>query len=412
GPSYNKQQFDDSYQAEIQPGSSFKPYVLATALSQGYGLKSLVNGNTPQTIQGVPFTNDSKSEQGVFDFVKMTAKSINTAYVWLGTKVGLSNVVDTAVKSGIPASSKGMNAHVLSLPLGPNLISPIDQASGYSTFANNGTHIETHVIKSIYAPDNGKPAAKLVKLRRWKTTTAFTSDVAKDATYALQAVVRPGGTGTLAALPDGRPVAGKTGTTSGNVSAWFSGYTPQLSTAVAMWRQSGNKQLPLTGIGGYSQIYGGTIPAETFSRFMTKALEGKEVKQFDPPVYGGTTQKWATPKPTPTPTLTVPTPSTTPPCIPGGLGGSGQGGKPCVSNSPTVPASGQPCNQFGLPVGCDPNKPPSTPPPTWFCNNYTANHNGQIYKGCPTKGGPGTGTGTGNPGNGRTQTVVLARTDE
>jgi hypothetical protein len=77
-----------------------------------------------------------------------------------------------------------------------------------------------------------------------------------------------------------------------------------------------------------------------------------------------------------------------------------------------VPASGQPCNQFGLPVGCDPNKPPSTPPPTWFCNNYTANHNGQIYKGCPTKGGPGTGTGTGNPGNGRTQTVVLARTDE
>jgi membrane peptidoglycan carboxypeptidase len=429
GPGYKQQQFDDSYQAEIQPGSSFKPYVLATALSQGYGLKSLVNGNTPQVIEGHKFTNDSNSEQGVFDFVGMTARSINTAYVWLGTKVGLDNVVNTAVKAGIPKTSVGMNAHVLSLPLGPNLVSPVDQASGYSTFANDGTHIETHVIRSIAGPDNasGKPYAKPLKLRKWKTTAAFTPDVAKDATFAMEAVVKPGGTGTRAALPDGRPVAGKTGTTSGNVSAWFSGFTPQLSTAVAMWRQSGNKLLPLTGIGGYSQIYGGTIPAETFSRFMTKALEGKEIKQFDPPVYGGTPQKWATPKATPSPTM-APTPNTPPPCFPGGQGGFGgpgkgknKGGRPCASSTPTAPVTGQPCDIQGQPAGCNPDIPPRTPPPIWFCNKYQLTH-GQNYPGCPTSGGTG---GTGGPGGtgGTTNrsgsgtqpilhTVTLVRTEE
>jgi membrane peptidoglycan carboxypeptidase len=406
GPGFQHQQFDDSYQAEIQPGSSFKPYVLATALEQGYGLKSLVNGNSPQKIQGVKFTNDSNSEQGVFDFVKMTAQSINTAYVWLGTKVGLDNVIKTAVDSGIPKSSVGMNTTVLSLPLGPNLVSPIDQASGYATFANNGSHIETHVIKSIYGPENGKPFAKAVKIRKWKTTRAFSPEVASDATYAMRAVVTSG-TGRRAALPGGRPVAGKTGTSSSNKSAWFAGFTPQLSTSVAMWRQTKKGLGSLQGIGGYSQIYGGTVPADTFSRFMTKALEGKDIKPFESPAYGGTTQKWATPKATPTPTLT-PTPENTPTCTPGSLGGF-QGGKPCVSQSPTNPASGQPCNRFNLPVGCDPNKPPSTPPPTWWCDNYKNSHGGQVYPGCPT-GGPGGGSG--NPGNGRTQTGALARIED
>ncbi|MGI8333361.1 transglycosylase domain-containing protein [Actinomadura scrupuli] len=407
GPGYEHQQFDDSYQAQIQPGSSFKPYVLATALEQGYGLKSLVNGNSPQTIQGVKFTNDSNGEQGVFDFVKMTAQSINTAYVWLGTKVGLDNVIKTAVASGIPKESVGMNTTVLSLPLGPNLVRPIDQAAGYATFANDGTHIETHVVKSILGPDNGKPFVKAVKIRKWKKTVAFSPDVARDATYAMRAVVTSG-TGKRAALPSGRPVAGKTGTTSFNKSAWFSGYAPQLSTSVAMWRQTKKGLGSLQGVGGYSQIYGGTIPAETFSRFMTKALEGKEIKQFEPPAYGGTTQKWATPKATPTPTLT-PTPNNTPTCNPGqgGFGGFGQNGRPCASNSPSVPANGQPCNRFNLPVGCDPNKPPSTPPPNWWCDDYKNSHGGQVYPGCPT-GGPGSGPGS----NGRTQTVTLARIED
>jgi membrane peptidoglycan carboxypeptidase len=418
GPGYSKQPWDDSYQSEIQPGSSFKPYVLATALGQSYGLKSLVNGNTPQTIEGHKFTNDSNSEQGVVNFVQMTEKSINTAYVWLGAKVGRGNVIDTAVRSGIPASSKGMNASVVSLPLGPNLVSAIDQASGYSTFANNGTHIETHVIRSIRAPKNGQPAAEPLTPHKWKTTQAFTADVAKDATYAMEQVVTHG-TGTNAAMPDGRPVAGKTGTTSGNVSAWFVGYTPQLSTSVAMWREKGKKLLPLTSIGGYSQIYGGTIPAQTFSKFMTKALSGKQVKQFAPPVYGGTPKEWATPKPTPSQTIT-PTPSTTPSCQPSGFDTNGQ---PCATTSPSTPPPDQPCNSSGQPAGCDPNKPPSTPPPSWFCTQYTLNHGGKTYTGCPTTGpttGPTKGTGgTGGTGGGAggttqsaAQTVTLARIED
>jgi membrane peptidoglycan carboxypeptidase len=306
-----------------------------------------------------------------------------------------------------------MNPHVLSLPLGPNLVSPIDQASGYSTFANQGTHVETHVIKSVKGPDGGQPYVKTIPVKKPKTNQAFTADVASDATFAMRAVVTKG-TGTKAALPDGRPVAGKTGTTSQNKSAWFVGFTPQLSTSVAMWKQTKTKNGgtglgSLQGIGGYTQIYGGQVPAETFSTFMAKALKDKEVKQFPPPAYGGVDQKWATPKPTATPTPTTPTPNPDDTCRPGERFHHGQ---PCPQDPQSPPpTSGQPCQSpsGALPLGCDPNTPPSNPPPDWFCTKYSASHGGQIYQGCPDPNNPG---GPGKPGKTQTQSLTLARIED
>ncbi|MBO2437417.1 penicillin-binding protein [Actinomadura nitritigenes] len=383
GPSFETQQFDDSFQGGVQPGSSFKPIVLATALDQGVSLKTTMDGHYRRTINGATFTNDSPSENGVFDLKQMTAKSINTAYVDLGQKVGLDKVVDMAVKMGIPANTPGLNPSTgpyTSLPLGVIDATSVTMASVYSTFAAGGVHRQAHVIQSI-TDVNGNPvrndAGKLLKKEPWgdKKTQVFSAGVAADATEAMRAVVTSG-TGKEASL-GARPVAGKTGTSSQNKSAWFVGYTPDLVTAAAMWRQDkkGNR-LSLVGVGNYSQVYGGTVPAELFKMFMLHALEGKDITPFPPAVYGGSIAPWAAAKPEPTTSPTTsPTPSNTPTCTNNGQGQQ-QNGQPCHSkspdptNTPTAPATGQPCNRLGMPVACDPNKPPTNPPPKWWCDQH------------------------------------------
>ncbi|KAB2381050.1 penicillin-binding protein [Actinomadura montaniterrae] len=371
GPSYEKQQFDDSFQGAVQPGSSFKPIVLATALDNDVSLKTTMDGHYRRIINGTPFTNDSRSENGVFDLKEMTAKSINTAYVDLGQKVGLDKVVDMAEKMGIPSNTPGLNATYTSLPLGVIDATSVTMAGVYQTFAAGGVHRPAHVIQSI-TDANGNPvlndAGKPVKKEPWgkKDTQVFSAGVAADATEAMRGVVTHG-TGTGASLGS-RPVAGKTGTSSQNKSAWFVGYTPELVTAASMWRQDkkGNR-LSLVGVGGYSQVYGGTVPAELFKMVMTKALEGKEITPFPPPVYGGTVAPWAVAKPEPTTSPTnSPSPTNTPTCGNNGQG-QGQNGRPCPgktpnpTNTPTAPTTEEPCNGLGLPPGCNPNLPPTDP---------------------------------------------------
>jgi membrane peptidoglycan carboxypeptidase len=215
----------------------------------------------------------------------------------------------------------------------------------------------------------------------------------------MRAVVQ-GGTGKNAALPDGRPVAGKTGTTDKSVAAWFVGYVPQLSTAVTMFNQK-NQPIPL--IPGYSKgIYGGTIPAKVWRSYMTRVTQGMEVKQFTQPTFSeGTQQMWDTPTATPTPTPTPSGPATCPPDQ-AGQPGCQQTQQPSASPQDPV-GGGQPCSQWGLPPGCDPNSPPSTPPPAWWCNQH------QDDPRCRPQGDPGTGGTGGTGGNGTPQTRPQSR---
>ncbi|HEV7932668.1 MAG TPA: transglycosylase domain-containing protein, partial [Actinomadura sp.] len=412
GDSPTKQTDAALYEAP-QVGSSFKPYVLATALKQGFNVKSTIDGHSPQNFDGngnsVPLStpgykvaNDAGDPpMGVIDLVRATQLSVNTAYVKLGMKLGLKQVRETAAQFGVPQKALDDQAGRAGISLGIANYAAVYQASGYAAFANGGTPVTPHVITKIVRKDGSEVELPWTK----KKERVLTPEQAAQATLAMRAVVQSG-TGQKAALPD-RPVAGKTGTTDKSVAAWFVGYVPQLSTAVTMFNQK-NKPIPM--IPGYSNgIYGGTIPAQVWKAYMTQATRGMEVKQFPQPTYSeGTQQMWDTPTPTATPTPTTSAPATT--CPPGG-----QPGQPgCEQTQPTPTpedpiGGGQPCNQWGLPPGCDPNTPPSTPPPAWWCNQH------QDDPRCRPAGNPAPGTGgNGGGGNGTPQSrsQTLARTED
>jgi membrane peptidoglycan carboxypeptidase len=131
--------------------------------------------------------------------------------------------------------------------------------------------------------------------------------VADNVTDVLKTVVEEG-TGTSAQLT-GREVAGKTGTTDGNKSAWFVGYTPQLSTAISMYRMDDDESnknrtfLEMYGTGGQETIHGASFPAEIWHDYMEDALKGVPAKDFPEPEPIGEIVN-DDPDPTPTPTVT------------------------------------------------------------------------------------------------------------
>ena len=302
-------------------GSSFKPYVLATALKRGDNVKSMISGKSPQRFanngENVPVNdqdgylvkNDAGDPpMGVIDLVRATQMSVNTAYVKLGLNLGLDDVAQTAEEFGIPEGYLKPFKGQAGLSLGIANYPAVYQASGYAAFANGGTPVIPHLITKI-TNAHGKSIGNLPWKK--KAEPVLTQEQAAQATYAMRSVVTRG-TGTRAALP-GRQVAGKTGTTEKNKAAWFVGYVPQLSAAVTMFN---SKNKPITGIPGYQRsVYGGTIPAEIWKNFMLRVTQSMPPQPFQAPTFTGNRQLWDSPPPTtPTPTPGVPsnTPSTPP----------------------------------------------------------------------------------------------------
>ena len=375
GPGYLDQEFNNVWQGSAQGGSAMKPYVLATALKQNYSLKSLLEGRskTPIGPDGNVVSKDDPNAVIVpnshdvgtpVDMVTATKDSVNTAFIQLMAKVGIEEVVKTETDAGIAEFLLEPHKCCLNLALGVNNIRPIEQAAGYATFANGGTYFQPHVIRQVRESDN-----KTIRLKpKYERRRVFDPKVAADATYAMQQVVK-GGTATAAALPD-RPAAGKTGTTDRNVASWFVGYTPQVSTAVTIYNDATGpdgqkKSVILPGIG---TVEGGTIPARIWRAYMVEAMRGMEVQQFPPPAWGGIVQKWAKPPPKKKrdrrpPWCDRPFGRLDPRCQEDG--GPGDGG-----DRGDLP----PCQSPFQRDGCDPNKPPSNPPPDWWCQLHRGDH--------------------------------------
>ncbi|MFC5830468.1 transglycosylase domain-containing protein [Nonomuraea insulae] len=271
-PSQSKY-YDNAFSAKVMAGSTFKPYTLATALDNGFDLSTRVDGNSPLRVASAPqaIPNDGDRSYGQIDLVSATQNSVNTAFVDLGQKVGLDKVAKTAEAVGIPAAQLEKQKDTASFPLGVSSVSAVQNASGFSTFANKGVHMEAHVVKSVTDAQGAKETVKPV------STQVVSEQAAADTAYAMQQVVEYG-TGTAARLYD-RPVAGKTGTTDESKSVWFNGFTPQLAVAVDMFRDDN----ATVTIPGYGTQFGGQLPAQVWRAFMTEAMAGKPVEEFPEP---------------------------------------------------------------------------------------------------------------------------------
>ncbi|NJL98255.1 MAG: penicillin-binding protein [Synechococcaceae cyanobacterium SM2_3_2] len=269
GVNASRGQFNRATQAFRQTGSTFKPFVYYTALaSGGYSAQTTLQ-DTPITYPSSPTPYSPRNYDNTFygpiSFAQSLALSRNVSTVRLADDVGITNVIATAQTAGITAY---MHPN-LATALGSASITPLEMASGFAVFANGGYRTEPELFLQVI-DRNGQilhqadPQPELV-FDPWATATT---------TLLLEQAVRSG-TGTAAVLDDGRPMAGKTGTTSDFRDAWFIGYVPQLSTA--MWIGNDDNS-PM-----YRGTAGGSAVAPTWKRFMTRVLEGVPAEDFASP---------------------------------------------------------------------------------------------------------------------------------
>ena len=281
GKDYLVTQLNGATQSITQAGSSFKPFALVAALEQGIPLTSIWRGKSPQVFDDVgkpyPVFNYSNEQEGDINLLAATAHSINTIFVPLGIKAGLENVVDVARRAGIPNTVALMPTPSISLGVASPHV--IDMASAYATFAANGTYATPYIIKEVLGSNKGVLYEGKIQAQQ-----AFQPDVMADVTYALQQVTKYG-TGGAAASGVNRPVAGKTGTTTDNASAWFNGYTPEFATTVAMFRDDATQSL--NGIGGNYTFTGGTFPAQVWNSYTKLAQKGMPATSFPEPANVG-----------------------------------------------------------------------------------------------------------------------------
>lgn len=281
GKDYVTRQFNDATQSIAPAGSTFKPFALIAALEQGIPLTSVWDGSSPQVFDDAgkpyPVKNYGNEQFPRISLLKATAHSVNTVYVPVGIKVGPNNVVDVARRAGIPTNVAMMPTP--SVVLGAASPHVIDVASAFATFAAQGVYAKPFLVSQVQGFNRG-----VLYEARPQGQEVFAKDVMADLTYALTEVVR-NGTATYGTAGLGRPAAGKTGTSDQNVSAWFSGFTPQLAASVAFFRDNSTESL--NGIGGLNSVTGGTFPAKIWTAFMKGALLGQPIMYFPKPVHIG-----------------------------------------------------------------------------------------------------------------------------
>ena len=299
-PDGTKLSFNLATQSTRTAGSSFKPFVLATAIQQGISLYSSFSGPPSLVIpdhscdgpQG-PWDvhNYADESAGYMNLLSATANSVNTIFAQLVAKIGPSNVVPVAHRMGITTNLQP----VCSITLGTQPVNPLEMTDGYATLAAHGVHHAPQAFEFVRAP-NSSVLGRLTT----RGDQAISSSVADQVTYALEGVIQHG-TGTAASI--GRPAAGKTGTAENFQDAWFCGYVPQLATCV--WVGYPNAEIPLTNVEGVGSVAGGTLPAEIWHDFMSAATAGMLPLGFPTPQITGTTTYGASyPIPT-TPTQTI-----------------------------------------------------------------------------------------------------------
>ncbi|SDL19102.1 transglycosylase domain-containing protein [Tessaracoccus oleiagri] len=299
--------------------STFKTFAVIAGLREGFDLNTRLNGDT-FTPEGDPnpIRNQGREQYGSVTLREALAQSINTAMVDLTQQLegGPQAILQAAFDAGVPEDPEAWQQQLNNrIALGFGEVSPLDMANSYATLANSGQRNETFIVAKVEDPQGNvvyeaEPAAE----------PTIEQDIAAATTDALTSVVDEG-TGRRAQTLD-RPVAGKTGTNAGTeedsiTSAWFAGYTKQLSTAVMyVAGEGGTDNLVPYRQPGDRTFYGSGYPLSTWLDFMTTAMEGVPVEDFDTPPTPEPSEEPTSESPSPTPseepTSESPSPSPSP----------------------------------------------------------------------------------------------------
>ncbi len=275
-----KNQFNLAAQSRRQAGSTFKTFVLASAIEQGVDPDSTYYTSAPFTCSRGPWCQEPYSVHtygndyhGSMSLTRATLSSDNTVYAQLTLDVGPRYVWQMAHRLGVHMSP---DTPVASIGLGSLAVSPLDMAAAYATFAAMGIYAKPMAITKVILPGNkvdedsgwGKPQTKRA--------------VSEGVAWKVNDVLRQNALyGTGAGSTDGlHPNAGKTGTTENHADAWFDGYTRQLSTVVWMGYPKG--EIPMLNVHG-QEVAGATFPVPIWHEYMAAALWHHKVLGFELP---------------------------------------------------------------------------------------------------------------------------------
>nr|WP_237694993.1 transglycosylase domain-containing protein [Streptomyces sp. SID5468] len=333
GAGYPKQWISNATRTDYQVASTFKPLVLAAALENGASTQdgrritadTVYDGTNRRPVQGTPTPfappNEDQVSYGPITVQKAMDQSVNSVFAQMAVDVGLNKVADTAVKLGMPADTAGLRDGP-AIALGTMGASPLQMAGIYATFDDHGRKVTPSIVKS--AVRGGTP----VQLKNPVGDQAVSRSTADTLTSVLTGVVNSG-TGTSAHQDS--QVAGKTGTSDNNKSAWFTGYTPNLVTSVGLFAQDAKNgsQSTLRGLAGGGRVNGGGLPAQIWGSYTRAALEGTDAQQFDLQTDQGAALQPDTPVGS-APPATSSAPPSTPPSAPASH----------AASAPPVPGSG------------------------------------------------------------------------
>jgi penicillin-binding protein 1A len=259
GKDYVSSIYNRATQAVRQPGSSFKLFVYLAALEAGHKPEDSIV-DEPVTINGWSPRNDSRRNSGAVSLRTAFAYSLNTVAAKLGQEVGFNTVADMARRFGITTP---VNVHP-SMVLGTSEVRVIDMTRAFASVASKGVAVTPYGITRVTA--NGQTIYTHEVDRSHVLVAPY---VAAEMTDLLQTAVN---TGTGRAAQIGRPVAGKTGTTTASKDGWFLGFSSGITTGVWMGRDDAK---PIAG------LHGGTAPAKAWAAFMKPATANRPIEQFD-----------------------------------------------------------------------------------------------------------------------------------
>jgi len=259
GKDYVDSIYNRATQATRQPGSSFKLFVYLTALESGMKPTDTIV-DEPVTIGGWSPRNSTRTNLGPVSLREAFSRSINTISAKIGDQLGFGTIADMARRFGIttPISTYP------SMVLGASEVRLIDMTKAFAAVNNKGVAITPYAIRKVVTADG----RLLYQHEQSEERVLVAPWVAAEMTDLLQSAVL---TGTGRAAQIGRPVAGKTGTTSSNKDGWFIGFSSGLTTGVWMGRDDA-RTVP--------GLQGGTAPARAFHDFMAVAVANRPVEQF------------------------------------------------------------------------------------------------------------------------------------